>query len=80
LDCHSGLVATSCNRFSVLSTFKFSTEIQGRGKSGRAGGAIKELKAMEACKKHTNRYQLCLVLRSNNSDLKNNSRTYRKPL
>jgi len=45
-----------------------------------AGRAIKELRAMEACKKQTNRYQLCLFLRSNNVDLKNNSITYRKPL
>jgi len=35
---------------------------------------------MEACEKQTNRYQLCLCLRSSNVDLKNNSRTYGKPL
>jgi len=34
---------------------------------------------MEACEKQTNPYELRLVLRSNNVDLKNSSRTYRKP-
>jgi len=39
-------------------------------------GAVKELRAMETCKEQKNRYQLCLFLRSNNVDLKNNSRNY----
>jgi len=52
---------------------------QGRQNSGRAGGAVQELRAMEACKNQTNRYQLCLFLRSNNVDLTNNSRNYRRP-
>jgi len=55
---------------SQSSTFKLFTEIQGRRNSGGAGGKIKELRAMEACKKQTNRYQLCLFLHSNNVDLK----------
>ena len=40
---------------------------QRRRNSGRA---VKELTAMEACKIQTNRYQLCLFLRSNNVGLK----------
>jgi len=40
---------------------------------------VKALMAMEASKKQTNRYQLCLFLPSNKVDLKNNSRAYRKP-
>ena len=54
-----GLVATSCNRSSVLiSIFKLSIEIQGRRNSGRAGEEMSELGPMETCKKQTNRYQL----------------------
>ena len=46
---------------------------------GGAGDAVKALSAMETYKKQTNRYQLCLFLFSNNVDLKNNNKNYRKP-
>jgi len=41
-------------------------------------GAVKELRAMETYKKKS-RYQLCLFLFSNNNDIQNNNRNYRKP-
>jgi len=52
---------------------------QGRRSSGRAGYAVKELSAMETYKKQKNRYQLCLFVFSNNVDLKNNNKNFRKP-
>jgi len=51
--------------------------IQGRRSSGRAGGAVKELRAMETKKTQNNRYQMCLFLFINNVDRKNNNRNYR---
>ena len=53
--------------------------IQGRRSSGRAGGAVKMLGAMETYNKQKNRYQLCLFLFINNVDLKKNNINYRKP-
>ena len=51
--------------------------IQGHCSSGRAGGAVKELRAMETTKKQKNRYQIGLLLFINNVDRKNNNRNYR---
>jgi len=42
-----------------------------RNSGGEGGGAVKELRAMESCKKQKNRNRLCLFLHSNNVDLKN---------
>jgi len=53
--------------------------IQGRRNSGSAAGSAKELRAMQIYKKQKNRCNLCLFLFSNNDDLKNNTRNYRKP-
>jgi len=55
-----------------------NVQIQRRRGSGRAGGLVKELRAMESYKKQKDRYQLCLLLFINNVDLKNNNRNYRK--
>jgi len=52
--------------------------IQGRRSSGKAGGAVKMLGAMETYNKQKNRYQLCLFLFINNVDRKNNNINYRK--
>jgi len=52
--------------------------IQGRQSSGRAGEAVKQLRAMETYKKQKNRCQLCLFLFINNVDRKNNNRYHRK--
>jgi len=49
-----------------------NVQIQGRRNSDRAGGTVKELRAMESYKKQKNRYQLCLLLFINCVDLKNN--------
>jgi len=46
--------------------------------SGRAGRAVKMMRAMETYKKQKNRYQLCLFLFNNNVDLKNNNRNIEK--
>ena len=55
-----------------------NVQIQGRWNSGRAGGTVKELRAMQSYKKQKNHYQLCLFLFISNVDLKNNTRNYRK--
>jgi len=49
---------------------------QGRRNSSRA---VKELRAMETCKKQKKPYQLRLFLHNNNVDLKKSSINYRKP-
>jgi len=41
-------------------------------------GGVKELREMGTCKKQKNRYQICLFLFSNDVDLKNNTRIYKK--
>jgi len=67
----------------ILSSIQYICfrQVSGRDAGTAVGqGAVKELAPIEACKKQTNRYRLCLLLRSNNVDLKNNSRNYRKPL
>jgi len=50
--------------------------------AGTAAGqrAVNELGAMQTYKKQKNCYQLCLFLFSNNVDLKNNFRNYRKTI
>jgi len=56
--------------------FNAHDHTQGRRNIGRAGAAVKKLRAMEIYEK--NRYQLCFLLFNNNVDLKNNKRNYRK--
>jgi len=50
---------------------------QGGRNIGRAGGAVKKLRAMETYEEQKNRYQLCLLLFNNNVDLKSNKTNYR---
>ena len=52
---------------------------RGRRNSDRAGGTVKELRAVQIYKKTKTRYQLRLFLFSNDVELKNNTRNYRKP-
>jgi len=52
--------------------------IQEGRSSGRAGGAVKIVRAMETYNKQKNRYQFCFFLFINNVDLKNNNINYRK--
>ena len=61
----------------VLAKFVDTTYIF-RDAWAAAGGAVKELRAMESYKKQRNRYQLRLFLFINNVDLKNDNRNYRK--
>jgi len=56
----------------------FVSEHQGRQNIGRAGEAVKTLRAMETYEKQKNRYHLCLLLFGKNVDLKNNKRICRK--
>ena len=56
----------------------YNIYIQGRRSSGRAGGAVKQLMAMETYKKQKNRYQFSLFLFIKHVDLKNNTRNYKK--
>jgi len=66
MDCHPELVATSCNRFSVLSTFKFYTYSRYREAGTAVGqGGNKRVEGNGSLQKN-NRYQLCLFLCSNN--------------
>jgi len=62
----------------ILAKFVDIPCIQGRWSSGKAGAAVKELRAMETFQKQKNRYQVCLFLFINHVDLKNNNRNYRK--
>ena len=72
--CSADSVANFLNRKVLKQDLK-----QGSRNSSKAGGAVKELRAIETWKKQKERYQLCLFLQSNNVDLKKNSRNYRKP-
>jgi len=69
-----GCFVFKCEQYDIL----FIIKKQGRRKVGRAGGALKKLRAMETYEKQINRYQLSLLLFNNNVDLKNNKRNYRK--
>ena len=55
-----------------------TTQKQGRRNSGRAGGALKKLRAMETYKKTKKSLKLCLLLLNNNVDLKSKKINYRK--
>jgi len=48
------------------------------GVAAGQGGAIKKLRTIKIYKKQNNRKSICLLLFSNNVDIKNNNRNYKK--